>query len=69
MDSFIALHLITDKGERFPVLHIAACIDAILLRKKPPYPIGQRIPAPVVLDIIQNNEMIVSRSSFGRAIE
>ena len=69
MDSFIALHLETDKGERFSVLHIAACTDAILLRKKPPYPIGQRIPAPVLSDIFQSGEMIVSRSNLRRAIE
>ena len=69
MDSFTALCLETDKGERFPLLHIAACTDAILLRKKPPYPIGQRIPAPIVSDIFQDSEMIVSRSNLREAIE
>ncbi len=69
MDAFIALRLETDNGERFPVFHIAACTDAILLRKKPPYPIGQRIPAHVVSDIFQNSETIVSRANLRHAIE
>ena len=69
MDTFIALYLTTDKGERFPVSRVAACTDAILLRKKTPYPIGQRIPAPIVSDIFQNDELIVSRSCLRRAIE
>lgn len=69
MDSFIALHLETDKDETFPALHISACTDAILLRKKTPYPIGQRIPAHILSDILQNGEMIVSRSSLREAIE
>ena len=69
LDSFTALHLETDKGERFPVLHVAACTDAILLRKKPPYPIGQRIPAHAISDIFENSEMIVSRSNLRGAIE
>ena len=69
IDSFTALYLETDKGERFSCKYIAACTDAILLRKKPPYPIGQRIPAPVVLDIFQDNETIVSRLHLRKAIE
>ncbi len=68
-DLFTALYLETDKGERFLCQHIAACTDAILLRKKPPYPIGQRIPAPVVSDIFQNDEAVVSRSNLREAIE
>lgn len=68
-DDFLALHLETNKGERFPVSRITACIDAILLRKKQPYPIGQRIPAPTVSEIFQNGETIVSRSNLRNAIE
>ncbi len=69
MDEFTALHLETDKGERFPCAYITACTDAVLLRKKPPYPIGQRIPAPMLLDIFQNEGSIVSRSNLRKAIE
>ena len=69
MDAFTALHLETDLGERLPCAYIAACTDAILLRKKPPYPIGQRIPAPMVLDIFQNEGAIVNRSNLRKAIE
>ena len=69
MDSFSALRLETDKGEHFSCTHIAACTDAILLRKKPPYPIGQRIPAHALSDIFQNDEMIVNRSNLREAIE
>lgn len=69
MDAFFALHLQTDKGERFSIFHIAACTDAILLRKKPPYPIGQRIPAHALSEFSQSGEMIVSRSNLRDAIE
>lgn len=69
MDSFVALHLETDKGKRFSMTHITACTDAILLRKKPPYPIGQRIPAPILSDILQGSDIFVSRSSLREAIE
>ena len=69
MDAFIALHIETDKSERFCCRHIAACTDAILLRKKAPYPIGQPIPAHAVLDIFQHNETTVSRPNLKKAIE
>ena len=69
MDAFIALYIETDKSERFPCRYIAACTDAILLRKKAPYPIGQPIPAHAVLDIFQNNEAIVNRPNLRKAIE
>lgn len=69
MDLFAALNLETELGERFPCTHITACTDAILLRKKPPYPIGQRIPASTVLDIFEHNETMVNRSNLRKAIE
>ena len=69
MDAFIALNIETDRGERFSCQYITACTDAILLRKKQPYPIGQRIPAHAVSDIFQNNEAIVNRPNLKKAIE
>ena len=68
-DAFLALRLETDTGERFSIFRIFACTDAILLRKKPPYPIGQRIPAHALSEIFKNSETIVSRSNLRHAIE
>ena len=69
MEDFVALRLTTNKGEQVSLFHIAACTDAILLRKKQPYPIGQRIPAPIVSDIFSKNELLVNRSNLRQAIE
>ena len=38
--------LITDKNQRFSLGEIQACADAVLLRKKQIFPLGQPIPIP-----------------------
>ena len=48
-DVFTAGTLFTDKNGAYPSASISACADALLLRKTPTYPIGQRIHTPVVL--------------------
>ncbi|MBO5240693.1 MAG: PRC-barrel domain-containing protein [Clostridia bacterium] len=69
MQDFIALRVETDKNERLPFSSVAACTDAILLRKKQPYPIGQRIPAPILSEIFQKNEPLVNRATLREAIK
>ncbi len=69
MPDFIASCIKTDKDETLPLANILACSDAVLLRKKQPYPIGQRIPAPVVSEIFQNKQALVSRSALREAIQ
>ena len=38
-------YLFTDENERYPLSAVSACVDAVILKKQQPYPIGQRIPA------------------------
>lgn len=38
-------YLFTDENERYPLSAVSACVDALILKKPQPYPIGQRIPA------------------------
>lgn len=66
IQDFTATRLYTDRNKSFPALCIAACTDALLLRKEQPYPLGQRIPAPLVLPI---NEPVVTKSVLRTASE
>lgn len=62
-----ATRLITEKGS-FPIRTIYAVSDAIILRKEPPFPLGQRIPAPMLSDFQQKNEPVVTKSVLRNAI-
>ena len=66
MQNFVLVRLYTDKNVALPFTAVAAYADGVLLRKKQPYPIGERIPAPSVL---QNNEQIVTKPLLKTAIE
>ncbi len=69
LHDFTTFCIETDTGERIPLSAVAACTDAVLLRKKQPYPIGQRIPAPMVSEIFQKSERLVSRSNLRESIQ
>ena len=69
MESFSAVALHTDKKEEIPFSAVAACNDAIILRKMPTYPLGQRIPAPLLCQIQAQNEQLVTKQTLRRAIE
>lgn len=66
MHDFVATRLYTDQGKSFSALRIAACSDAVLLRKEQPYPLGQRIPAPHLFHI---DEAVVTKSVLRTASE
>lgn len=66
MDDFIAVKLLTNRGEAFPLTAISAFSDAVILRKRQPYPIGQRIPITSYSNL---NERIVTKSVLRSAIE
>ncbi len=68
MQNYVATHIRTDKN-RYPFSAIAAVSDAVIIRKEQPYPIGQRIPAPVLSQITIKNEPTVTKSVLRRAIE
>jgi hypothetical protein len=65
MHDFAVTRLFSDRDEIFPVTAIAACADAVILRKEQSFPIGQRVPAPL---LSSKNEPIVTISVLRKAI-
>ena len=68
MTDFTATTLYTDRGERFPVTSIFACSDAVILRKEQPYPLGQRIPAPLLSLVTEKNDGVVTKQILRTAL-
>jgi hypothetical protein len=66
---FTATTLYTDRGETFPVTSIFACSDAVILRKEQPFPLGQRIPAPLLSLVTDKNDGVVTKQILRTAIE
>ena len=66
---FIATHVITHDEERFPITSVVACSDAVILRKEPPYPLGQRIPAPLLSLFTDKSDGLVTKPILHTAIE
>lgn len=58
---FVATLFYTDVGLELPVSAIAACSDAVLLKKEQPYPLGQRIPTPFVSSLLGKEDGVVTR--------
>lgn len=63
-----AIRLISDSGERFPVLMAVASSDALLLKKEPLFPLGQRIDKPDQ-ENDENKSKIVTKSVLKNAIK
>lgn len=58
---FVATKLYTDRGESFPILSVFACSDAVILRKEQPFPLGQRIPAPLLSVVTSKSDGVVTK--------
>ena len=69
MKDFIATRLITKDGEEYPVNGITACADAVLLKKEQPFPIGQRIPAPMLSRLTDKTDGLVTKPLLRTAIQ
>lgn len=69
LHGMIAVKLYTDKNTSHSLLSVAACSDAVILRKEPPFPLGQRIPAPVVSRFFDKNDVVVTKPVLRSAIE
>ncbi|MBQ8295989.1 MAG: hypothetical protein IJX87_06115 [Clostridia bacterium] len=69
LQNMVATKLYTDRDTAHSVLCVAACHDAVILRKEQPFPIGQRIPAPVVLKIFDKNEAVVTKPILRGAMQ
>ena len=66
---YTATTLYTDRGESFPILSIVACSDAVILRKEQPYPLGQRIPAPMLSLVTDKNDGVITKPILRTAIQ
>ena len=69
MQDFIATTLSTDKNYILPISVVAACTDALLLKKEQPYPLGQRIPAPAISIITEKTDGVVTRPILRAAMQ
>ena len=69
INNFVATSLSTNKDTTFPISSIAACTDAILLKKEQPYPIGQRIPAPLLPQVTNKADGVVTKPILRAAIQ
>ena len=66
---FIVTTLFTDRGEQFPVTAVFACSDAVILRKEQPFPLGQRIPAPLLSLVTEKKDGVITKAVLRTAIE
>lgn len=69
IENLTATTLFTDKGISIPTSAIAACSDALLLKKEQPYPLGQRIPAPFLPLITDKTDKVITKPVLRNAIE
>ncbi len=69
LQNFTATHLFTDQNIRYPMSAVTACFDAVLLKREEPYPIGQRIPAPLLYVANEKNAALVTKPVLRSAMQ
>lgn len=69
MRDFVATRLLTDRGDIIPITSVFACSDAVILRKEQPYPLGQRIPAPLLPIVTDKSDAIVTKPVLRTVIQ
>ena len=69
LHSFIATTLRTDKGFTLPISAVTACSDAILLKREQLFPLGQRVPAPILSTVSGKKEGVVTKPVLHAAIK
>lgn len=57
-EKLVLTRLYTDQGNAFPPSAIAVCRDAIFLRKDSPYPLGQRVPSPMLSQLDSDSKAV-----------
>ena len=68
IQNFVATRFFTE-NKAFSTASIAACADALILRKEQPFPLGQRIPAPFILQFSNKTRPLVTKQFLRQAIE
>ncbi len=69
IDGLAVTAICTSLGLRFPAVLLSTCSDAILLKKELPYPIGQPVPAPVLLRLNRKTDGVVTKPLLRLAME
>ncbi len=69
MQNFTATHLFTDQNAAYPVTSVTASADAVLLKREQLFPLGQRIPAPVLFRVSDKKSSVVTKQILRAAIE
>ena len=65
----VATRLFTEGGRVFPLSSVLACTDAVILKKEQPFPLGQLVPAPILLSICNKKEGLVTKPLLRAAKE
>ncbi len=68
IEDMIATHLVTETAV-YPITSLLACLDAVILKREQPFPIGQRIPAPFLSLSNGKKEGVVTKPLLRAAIE
>ena len=69
MQNLTASTLFTDQNAAIPIACVAACSDALLLKKEQAYPLGQRVPAPMLSSVSEKTGDVVTKPILRAAIE
>lgn len=59
--NFVATKLFIGQNDSVPITAVAACGDAVILKKEQPYPLGQRIPAPILSLVTDKPDSVVTK--------
>ncbi len=68
LQDFTATYLYTDQNERYPVSAIVAGQDALLLKREQPFPLGNRIPAPLLSLFTDKKDGLITKPVLRAAI-
>ena len=68
LQNLVATRLFTPK-RAFSISSVAACSDAVILRKEQPFPLGQRVPAHLLSNFEDKFSPIVNKAFLRSAIE
>lgn len=69
LENGVATRFFTDNGKAFPLPAVLACTDAVILKKEQPFPLGQRVPAPLLSVISDKKEGLVTKPLLRAARE
>ena len=67
IENGILTAILSDNGLRFSLQDILACADAIIVRKKQVYPLGQPVPTPILS--LKNPNATVTKPLLKKAIK